>query len=95
MTGFVELLGSVIESPHGLHSNARTFSAKGRLMICKVIGRPQTGQPTSLLGVKSSPITYLCTRWRTRALTWINPPSAQSQRRTFHAKPEAAVIASG
>ena len=75
MAGFAELSGSVIESPQGLHSNARTFSAKGRLIICKAIGRPQTGQPTSLLGVKSSLIAYLCTRWRTRTLTWINPPS--------------------
>jgi len=58
MEGFVELSGSVIESPHGLHSNACTFSAKGRLMICKVIGRPQTGQPTSSLDVKSSLIAY-------------------------------------
>jgi len=58
MAGFIELSGSVIESPHGLHSNARRFSAKGRLMICKVIGRPQTGQPTSSLDVKSSLIAY-------------------------------------
>jgi hypothetical protein len=49
----VELWGSVIESPHGLHSNAYKFSAKARLMICKVIGWPQTGQATSLLGVGS------------------------------------------
>jgi hypothetical protein len=39
--GVVELSGSVIESPHGLHSNAYKFPAKARLMICNVIGRPQ------------------------------------------------------
>jgi hypothetical protein len=55
----VELSDSVIESPQGLHSNAYKFSAKAHLMICKVIGLPQTGQATSLLGVRSSLIGYL------------------------------------
>jgi hypothetical protein len=53
IAGVVELSGSVIESPQGLHSNAYKFSAKARLMICKVIGLPQTGQATSLLSMKS------------------------------------------
>ena len=51
MAGVVELSGSVIESPQGLHSNAYRFSAKARLMICKAIGLPQMGQASSLLGV--------------------------------------------
>jgi hypothetical protein len=54
VAGVVELSGSVIESPQGLHSNAYKFSANARLMICKVIGLPQTGQATSLLNVRSS-----------------------------------------
>jgi hypothetical protein len=52
MAGVVELSDSVIESPQGLHSNAYTFSAKARLMICKAIGVPQMGQTTSLVGRK-------------------------------------------
>jgi len=58
MAGLVELSGSVSESAQGLHSNAYKFSAKARLMIWKVIGLPQTGQATSLPGVKSSFIPY-------------------------------------
>jgi hypothetical protein len=54
----IELSGEVIESPHGLHSNAYKFPAKARLMICKAIGRPQTGQATSLLSVKSLLMLY-------------------------------------
>ena len=50
MAGFVELPGSVIESPHGLHSNARTFSAKGRPMICKAIGRRTAPSPGGCSG---------------------------------------------
>jgi hypothetical protein len=61
MVGVVELSGSVIESPQGLHSNAYKSSVKARLMIWKVIGLPQTGQATSLLGVKTSLIGALCT----------------------------------
>jgi hypothetical protein len=44
MARVVELSGSVIESPQGLHLNAYKFSAKARLMICKLIGLPQTGR---------------------------------------------------
>jgi hypothetical protein len=62
MAALVELSDLVIESPHGLHSNAYKCSAKARRMICEVIGRPQTGQATSL---GSSLIAYSCTRWRT------------------------------
>jgi hypothetical protein len=51
MAGLVELSGAVIESPQGLHSNAYKLSVKARLMIWKVIGLPQIGQATSLLGV--------------------------------------------
>jgi hypothetical protein len=51
LSGFA---GSVIESPQGLHLNAYKFPAKARLMICKVIGLPHTGQATSLLGARSS-----------------------------------------
>jgi hypothetical protein len=72
MAGVVELSGAVIESPQGLHSNAYKFSAKARLMIWRVIGLPQTGQATSLLGVKFSLIGALCTRWRGATLTQIN-----------------------
>jgi hypothetical protein len=57
--GFIELSGEVIESPHGLHSNAYMFPAKARLMICKAIGRPQMGQATSLPGVESSLMLHL------------------------------------
>jgi len=42
------LRGSVIENPHGVHSNKFKFSPKARLIICsKIIDRPQTGQMTS------------------------------------------------
>ena len=42
------LTGSVIENPHGVHSNRFKFSQKARLIICsKIIDRPQTGQMTS------------------------------------------------
>jgi hypothetical protein len=51
MAGLVELSGAVIESPQGLHSNAYKLSVRARLMIWKVIGLPQIGQATSLLGV--------------------------------------------
>jgi len=62
--GGVELSGEVIESPHGLHSNAYKFPANARLMTCKDIGRPQMGQATSLPGVDSLLKLYLSTRWR-------------------------------
>jgi hypothetical protein len=65
-----------------LHSNAYKFSAKARLMICKVIGLPQIGQATSLLGIESSLIGYLCMRWCSPTLTRINT-SAKSRRAGF------------
>ena len=71
MTGVVELSGSVIESPQGPHPNACKFAAKARLMTCKFIGPPQTGQATSLPGERSSLIRCLCTRWRSATLTRI------------------------
>jgi hypothetical protein len=55
--GVVQLTGSAIENPHGLHWNAFKFSAKARLMVCRnTIGRPQTGQMVSLIGVGPSVI---------------------------------------
>jgi hypothetical protein len=46
--GVVQLTGSVVENPHGLHWNTFKFSAKARLIMCsKIIGRPQMGQMTS------------------------------------------------
>jgi hypothetical protein len=72
MAGVVELSGSVIESPQGLHSNTYKFSVKARLIVWKIIGLPQTGQATSLLGVKSSLIGALCTQWWSATLTRIN-----------------------
>jgi hypothetical protein len=82
MAGVVELSGSVIESPQGLHSNAYKFPAKARLMICKVIGLPQTGQATSLLSTKSSVMRALCTRWRSATLTRINTSAKKGAART-------------
>jgi hypothetical protein len=44
----VQLTGSVVENPQGLHWNTFKFSANARLIVCSnVIGRPQTGQMTS------------------------------------------------
>jgi hypothetical protein len=58
--GMVQLTGSVVENPHGLHWNTFRFSAKARLIIySKIIGRPQTGQMISFVGVTSSLITHL------------------------------------
>jgi hypothetical protein len=82
MAGTVELSGAAIESPQGLHLNAYKFLAKARLMICKVIGLPQTGHATSLLGLRSSLIECLCTGWRSLALTRINT-SAKARRAGF------------
>ena len=66
----VELTGSVIESPHGLHWNAYRFSAKARLMTDRVIGRPQIGQATpSSLGLRSSLMSHLSTQRRVPAMT--------------------------
>jgi hypothetical protein len=46
---YFALTGSVIENPHGVHSNRFKFSQKARLIICsKIIDRPQTGQMTSV-----------------------------------------------
>jgi hypothetical protein len=78
IAGVAELLGSVIESPQGLHSNAYKFWAKARLMIWKVIGLPQTGQATS--AVKSSLIGHLCTRCRSAVLTRINTSAKKPPR---------------
>jgi hypothetical protein len=75
MAGVVELSGSVIESPQGLHSNAYKFSARARLMICKVIGLPQTGQAST----NPSLIRALCTRWRSATLTRINTSAKRSR----------------
>jgi hypothetical protein len=53
----VQLTGSVIEKPHGLHCHAYRFSAKARLISCsKIIGRPQIGQIVSAVGGVSSAI---------------------------------------
>jgi hypothetical protein len=87
--GVVELSGSVIESPQGLHSNTYKSSVKARLIVWKIIGLPQTGQATSLLGLNSSLIGALCTQWWGAALTPINtsakgPLRCRSRRRTIH-----------
>jgi hypothetical protein len=70
----VQLTGSVIESPHGLHWNAYKFSPKARLIVCmSVIGRPQTGQMTSLVvGVTSLLIIRVWMQWRVPAMMQIN-----------------------
>jgi hypothetical protein len=53
--GVVQLTGSVVENPHGLHLNTFRLSAKARLIVCsKIIGRPQTGQMTSFADVRFS-----------------------------------------
>jgi hypothetical protein len=53
--GVVHLAGSVVENPHGLRLSAFKFSPKGRRIVCtNVVGRPQMGQKTSLVGVTSS-----------------------------------------
>jgi hypothetical protein len=58
--GVVQLTGSVIENPHGLHLNTFKLSAKARLTVCsKIIGRPQTGQMTSFMLLTSSLIAYV------------------------------------
>lgn len=58
--GAVQLTGSVVENPHGLHLNTFRFSAKARLIVSsKIIGRPQTGQMTSFVDVASLLIEVL------------------------------------
>ena len=53
--GVVQLAGSVVENPHGLHLNTFRFSAKARLIVrTRIIGRPQTGQMTSFVDVGTS-----------------------------------------
>jgi hypothetical protein len=67
--GVVQLTGSVVENPHGLHWNTYKFSAKARLMTCsKIIGRPHTGQTTSFVSVTSSLILHLRMRCRVPAM---------------------------
>jgi hypothetical protein len=40
--GVIELTGSVVENPHGLHLNTFRLSAKACLIVCnKIIGRPR------------------------------------------------------
>jgi hypothetical protein len=57
--GVVQLTGSVVENPQGLHLNTFRFSAKARLIVCSnVIGPPQTGQMTSLMNVGFSLIVH-------------------------------------
>jgi hypothetical protein len=59
-SAMVGLWGSVVENPHGLHWNTFKLSSKARLIVYRnVIGRPQTEQMTSLVGVISSLILYL------------------------------------
>jgi hypothetical protein len=61
----VQLAGSVIEKPHGLHCHTYRASANARLIVCnKIIGRPQTEQITSLAGTAGSIIPYLSMRHR-------------------------------
>jgi hypothetical protein len=68
--GVIQLTGSVIENPHGLHLNTFRFSAKARQIVCSnVIGRPQTGQMTSFVNVASPLIVHLWARWQFPALT--------------------------
>jgi hypothetical protein len=68
--GVVQLTGSVVENPHGLHWSTFKFSAKARLIVCsKVIGRPQTGQTTSFVLVTSSLMAHLWTRRWIPAMT--------------------------
>jgi hypothetical protein len=56
----VQLVGSVIEKPHGLHCHTYRFWATTRLISCsKVIGLPQTGQTTSAVGAAGSIIPCL------------------------------------
>jgi hypothetical protein len=55
----VQLTGSVVENPHGLHLNTFKSSAKARLIVCsKIIGRPQTRQMTSFVDVGSLLIAH-------------------------------------
>jgi len=50
--GVVQLAGSVIEKPQGLHLNTYRFPAKARLISCsRVIGRLQTAQTFLISGV--------------------------------------------
>jgi hypothetical protein len=84
MAGDVELSGSVIESPQGLHSKAYKFSAKARLMICKIIGLPQIGQATLLLGIRFSLIGYLCMQWRNPTLTRIKKVAVRASPWPLH-----------
>jgi hypothetical protein len=56
----VQLTGSVIENPQGLHWNTFKLSANARLIVCSnFIGRPQTGQTTSTVWTAFSLIPYL------------------------------------
>src|SRR5215469_3952192 len=56
--GFVQLAGSAVEKPHGLHWNTFNSSTNVRLIIVRnVISRPQTGQMTSFAGVTFS---FIC-----------------------------------
>jgi hypothetical protein len=67
--------GSAFEYPHALQWNTFKFSAKARRILCsKVIGRPQTGQMTSFIDVRSSLIAHSWARWLVPAMTEINRP---------------------
>jgi hypothetical protein len=58
--GIVQLTGSVMENPHGLHWNTYTLSEKACLIVCRnVIVRPQTGQTTSPVGAAFSVMAHL------------------------------------
>jgi hypothetical protein len=70
---FVQLVGSVIEKPHGLHCHTYRFWANVRLISCsKVIGLPQTGQITSAVGAAGSIIPYVSMRHRVPSMRRIN-----------------------
>ena len=72
----VQLTGSVVENPHGLHWNTFTFSPKARLIKRrKVIGRPQTGQMTSFVSLTPLLMMHLWMRWQVPAMTQINSPA--------------------
>jgi hypothetical protein len=71
--GVVQLKGSVVENPQGLHLKTFRFSPKARLIVrSTIIGRPQTGQMTSFVDVTSSLMMRLWMRWQVPAMTQIN-----------------------